>query len=119
MAARARKVRLLLMDVDGVLTDGHVYSAIVAGRHGRGGEGVSFAGWRGTEDGARRGTAHGSDHRAAIAAVERRAQETGMEFVYQGYAEKIGAYEEILRVAGVARRGGRLRRRRFARPAGA
>ena len=24
-----------------------------------------------------------------------------MEFVYQGYAEKIGAYEEILRAAGV------------------
>ena len=25
VAARAKKIRLLLMDVDGVLTDGHVY----------------------------------------------------------------------------------------------
>ena len=34
-------------------------------------------------------------------AVERRAKEVGMEFVFQGCAEKIPAYEEILRRAAV------------------
>jgi 3-deoxy-D-manno-octulosonate 8-phosphate phosphatase (KDO 8-P phosphatase) len=33
--------------------------------------------------------------------MTRRAAETGIEFVYQGRAEKIPAYEEILRAAGV------------------
>jgi 3-deoxy-D-manno-octulosonate 8-phosphate phosphatase (KDO 8-P phosphatase) len=35
-------------------------------------------------------------------AVARRAKEVGMEFVYQGRGEKLPAYEEILRLAGVS-----------------
>jgi len=35
------------------------------------------------------------------AATTRRAKEVGMEFVFQGRSEKVAAYEEILRIAGV------------------
>jgi len=47
--------------------------------------------------GLRTGVISGRDS----AAVTRRAREVGMEFVYQGRPEKIGAYEEILRTADV------------------
>ena len=52
--------------------------------------------WR-EDAGLRTGVITGRDSTA----MTRRAKETGMEFVYQGRAEKIPAYEEILRVAGV------------------
>jgi 3-deoxy-D-manno-octulosonate 8-phosphate phosphatase (KDO 8-P phosphatase) len=102
VAARARKIRLLLLDVDGVLTDGHIYlqslpdgTAAVEAKafHSQDGAGLKMA----RDAGVRVGVISGR----RSAAVERRAQETGMEFVYQGYSQKIGAYEAILRAAGV------------------
>jgi 3-deoxy-D-manno-octulosonate 8-phosphate phosphatase (KDO 8-P phosphatase) len=101
VAARAKKIRLLLMDVDGVLTDGHVYlqsfpdgTALEAKAfHSQDGAGLKLA----RDAGLRTGVITGRKS----AAVERRAKEVGMEFVYQGYAEKINAYEEIVRRAGV------------------
>ena len=101
VAARARKIRLLLMDVDGVMTDGHVY--LLGLRDGSATEMKAFnsqdgAGLKMAQDaGLRTGLISGRDS----AAVTRRARETGIEFVYQGRAEKIPAYEEILRKAGV------------------
>ena len=102
LAARARKVRVLLLDVDGVLTDGHIYlqslpdaTAVEAKAfHSQDGAGLKMA----RDAGLRTGVISGR----RSPAVERRAQETGMEFVYQGYAHKqIEAYETILRAAKV------------------
>jgi 3-deoxy-D-manno-octulosonate 8-phosphate phosphatase (KDO 8-P phosphatase) len=100
-AARARKIRVLLMDVDGVLTGGQIYlqplsdGTVVEMKafHSQDGAGLKLA----RDAGLRIGVISGRQS----AAVTRRAEEVGMEFVYQGRAEKLGAYEEILRVAGV------------------
>jgi 3-deoxy-D-manno-octulosonate 8-phosphate phosphatase (KDO 8-P phosphatase) len=95
-AARARRIRVLLMDVDGVLTDGHVYLQDFPGGvalelkafHSQDGAGLKLARMAGLRTGVisgRRSTA-----------MRRRAQENGIEFIYQGRDEKIPAYEEIL-----------------------
>jgi 3-deoxy-D-manno-octulosonate 8-phosphate phosphatase (KDO 8-P phosphatase) len=101
VAARARKIRLLLLDVDGVLTNGQVCLLSFPGGgveelklfHSQDGAGLNLA----RDAGLRTGVITGRDSPA----VKRRAGETRMEFVYQGRAEKIPAYEEILRAAGV------------------
>jgi 3-deoxy-D-manno-octulosonate 8-phosphate phosphatase (KDO 8-P phosphatase) len=101
VAARARKIRVLLMDVDGVLTAGNVYLMPLADGtavemkafHSQDGAGLKLA----RDAGLRTGVISGRES----AAVTRRAQEVGMEFVFQGRGEKVPAYEEILRVAGV------------------
>lgn len=98
---RAAKIRLLLMDVDGVLTDGRIYlqslpdgtaSEIkVFGAHD--GAGLKLA----RVAGLRTGVITGRDSPA----MTRRAQEVGMEFVYQNRPEKLSAFEEILRKTGL------------------
>jgi 3-deoxy-D-manno-octulosonate 8-phosphate phosphatase (KDO 8-P phosphatase) len=101
VAARARKIRVLLMDVDGVLTAGQVYlmplgdgtAVEMKAFHSQDGAGLKLA----SDAGLRTGVISGRES----AAVTRRAQEVGMEFVFQGRGEKAPAYEEILRVAGV------------------
>jgi len=97
--ARARKIRVLLLDVDGVLTDGHVYLQSFPGDialelkafHSQDGAGLKLARLAGLRTGIITGR--------ESAATTRRAKENGMEFVYQGREEKVGAYEEILRRA--------------------
>jgi 3-deoxy-D-manno-octulosonate 8-phosphate phosphatase (KDO 8-P phosphatase) len=100
-AARARKIRVLLMDVDGVLTAGQVFLMPLADGtavemkafHSQDGAGLKLA----RDAGLRTGVISGRQS----AAMTRRAEEVGMEFVFQGRGEKLGAYEEILRTAGV------------------
>jgi len=94
-------VRLLLVDVDGVLTDGAIYlESLPDGRvaelkvfHAHDGAGVKMAG----SVGLKTGLITGRDS----AATAQRAREMEMEFVYQNQAEKLPAYEKILRAAGV------------------
>ena len=101
VAARARKVRVLLMDVDGVLTAGQVYllpqsdgtAVEMKAFHSQDGAGLKLA----RDAGLRTGVISGRQS----AAMTRRAEEVGMEFVFQGRSEKLAAYEEILRLAGV------------------
>jgi 3-deoxy-D-manno-octulosonate 8-phosphate phosphatase (KDO 8-P phosphatase) len=101
VAARARKIRILLMDVDGVLTAGQVFLMPLADGtavemkafHSQDGAGLKLA----RDAGLRTGVISGRQS----AAMTRRAEEVGMEFVFQGRGEKMGAYEEILRVARV------------------
>lgn len=98
---RAKKIRLLLMDVDGTLTngtvclqgfpDGSVAEMKVFNAHD--GAGVKLA----SIVGLRSGVITGRNSPA----VTQRAQEMGVEFVFQGQAQKTSAYEEILRRAGV------------------
>jgi 3-deoxy-D-manno-octulosonate 8-phosphate phosphatase (KDO 8-P phosphatase) len=100
-AVRARKVRVLLMDVDGVPTDGRVYLQSFPGEialemkafHSQDGAGLKLA----RIAGLRTGIITGRES----AATTRRAKENGMEFVFQGSDEKAAPYEEILRRAQV------------------
>lgn len=98
---RAKKIRLLLMDVDGTLTnggvclqgfpDGSVAEMKVFNAHD--GAGIKLA----SIVGLRSGVITGRNSPA----VTQRAQEMGVEFVFQGQARKTNAYEEILKRAGV------------------
>lgn len=94
---RARQVRLLLLDVDGVLTDG----TITYGTDGI--ETKSFH----TQDGLglkllqESGVAAGIITARASEAVLRRARELGFAHVIQGAADKLAAFEAILRETGL------------------
>jgi len=90
------------MDVDGVLTDGHIW--LISQPDGSATEMKAFSAYDGAGlklarmAGLRTGLITGRDS----AATMRRARELEMEFVYQGSAEKIVAYRKLLQRAGVA-----------------
>ena len=94
---RAARIRLLLMDCDGVLTDGRITLV------GDGDEEKSFH----TRDGHGLVLMHRAGLRSGIISgrtsslVERRARELGMAYVKQGTWDKIKEFEEVLREADV------------------
>src|SRR5918993_377409 len=94
---RAARVRLLLMDCDGVLTDGRITLL------GGGGEQKSFH----TRDGHGIVQLHRAGLRTGVisgrtsAALDERARDLGMHFVRQGTWDKVKDYEEVLAEAGV------------------
>ena len=98
LATRAKKIRVFLVDVDGVLTDGRVWlnsqpdgtASEIKGFSAYDGAGLKLA----RDAGLRTGLITGRKS----AAVAQRARECEIEFVYQGQAAKLSAYEEILRV---------------------
>src|SRR5580700_11931401 len=106
--ARARKIKLFLMDVDGTLTDGGVclISSIVAASSGEpivsemkvfnahDGQALSLAHAMGIQTGFITGR-----HSPAVA---KRAEELHVTFVYLGQAKKTQAFEECVKKAGVA-----------------
>jgi len=95
--ARAAPIRLLLLDVDGVLTDGSILFA-----HD-GTESKSFN----TQDGfglrllLEAGIETGVITARTSAAVTRRAQDLKMRYVFQGASNKLTAYKEIVRQSGL------------------
>jgi len=105
--ARARKIKLFLMDVDGTLTDGGVclISATIAEDSGKSivsemkvfnsqdGQGLSLAHTMGIQTGFITGR-----HSPAVA---KRAQELKVTFVYLGQEKKTAAFEECVQKAGV------------------
>lgn len=96
LRARAAKIRLLLMDVDGVLTDGRLYFIPDASGNmiefkafdSQDGIGLQWCQWKGIRTGVISG-------RNSPATVER-AKQAKMNYVYQGHTEKIPIIEEIL-----------------------
>lgn len=97
LSEKARRVRLLIMDCDGVLTDGRLYVS-ASGEdmkvfHVRDGQGLV--------------TWHKAGFRSAIISgrnspiVELRARELGIEFTVQNCHDKVAAFNEILVAAGV------------------
>ena len=100
--ARASKIRLLLMDVDGVLTDGRLYfipdsaGGMVEFKafDSQDGIGLQWCQWKGIRTGVISG-------RNSPATVER-ARQAKMNYVYQGHTEKIPIINEILADAKVA-----------------
>jgi 3-deoxy-D-manno-octulosonate 8-phosphate phosphatase (KDO 8-P phosphatase) len=105
--ARARKIKLFLMDVDGTLTDGGVCLISATAADGsvdpvvsemkvfnsRDGQGLSLAHTMGIQTGFITGR--------SSPAVARRAQELRVTFVYLGQAKKTEAFEECVQKAGV------------------
>src|SRR6266436_6105028 len=99
---RARGVRLLLMDVDGVLTDGRLLN--VPGPDGKMVETKSFdsqdgialqwLSWHGIQTGVISGR--------VSPATEERARQVRMTHVYQGHIEKTQVLEEISGKSGLA-----------------
>jgi 3-deoxy-D-manno-octulosonate 8-phosphate phosphatase (KDO 8-P phosphatase) len=96
LAERCALVELLVLDVDGVLTDGRVIYAgadvEVKTFHVRDGSGLRL--WR--EAGKRAGIISGR----SSPAVTRRAAELGIDLVVQGAADKLAALRQILEVSG-------------------
>ncbi|PIE58270.1 MAG: 3-deoxy-D-manno-octulosonate 8-phosphate phosphatase [Desulfobulbus propionicus] len=95
--SRARKVELLLLDVDGVLTDGSLQYT------DRGDECKRFS----TRDGLgirllqESGVQVGVITARTSQIVRRRAEELKMTHLYQGRFDKLSAYEEILQKTGL------------------
>jgi 3-deoxy-D-manno-octulosonate 8-phosphate phosphatase (KDO 8-P phosphatase) len=98
---RAKQIQVLLMDVDGTITPGIV--ALLSQPDGSALELKLFD----AHDGQGLSLAHAAGIRTGVitgresAAVRRRAQELGIEFVYEKQPTKIPAYEEILKKTGV------------------
>jgi len=99
---RAAQIKVLLMDVDGTMTDGSVSllsqpdgSALeIKTFDAHDGQGLTLA----VTAGLRTGCITGRES----AALARRAHEMKMEFIYMKQPLKMPAYEEILRKAGVS-----------------
>ena len=98
---RAARVRLLLMDVDGVLTDGKLYNVPDASGNlvetkafdSQDGIALQWLNWKGIQTGLISGR--------VSAAAEERARQCRFTYVYQGHIEKIPVFEEILAQAGI------------------
>ncbi len=95
---RARKIKLLLMDCDGVLTDGRLYftekGETMKVFHVRDGQGLAL--WH--KAGFRSGIITGRDARKII---EARAAELGIHYIKARSQDKAKDFEDILRDAGV------------------
>jgi len=96
---RACKIKLLLMDVDGVLTDGRIYYLPRPGRglfetktfHSRDGLGIRIAHKAGLKTGIITGR--------SSPALEHRVKELGIHFLQQNALEKLEPYQKILHAA--------------------
>ena len=88
---KARKIKLLLLDVDGVLTDGGIYiddRGVESKRFDvRDGQGITLLKRAGVEVGFVSGRSSG--------AVRQRARELGVKLVYQGAGNKAETYNRI------------------------
>ena len=104
--ARAKKIKLFLMDVDGTITDGGVCLISLPGTEGRDGGvaemkvfnsldglGLKLASVMGIKTGFITGR--------KSPAVAQRARESHVDYVYLGQATKTAAFEECLQKAGV------------------
>src|SRR5579863_4005473 len=98
---RAKQIQLLLMDVDGTMTDGSVIllsqpdgtALEIKSFDAHDGQGLTLA----QTAGLRTGCITGRESSALL----RRAREMKMEFIYMKQPVKMPAYEEILQKAGV------------------
>lgn len=98
---RAARVRLFLMDVDGVLTDGHLFG--VPGPDGKIFETKGFD----SQDGIALQWLSWYDIQTGVIsgrlspATEERARQVKMRYVYQGHIEKLPILQEIQTASGI------------------
>lgn len=99
--ARARKIKVLLFDVDGVLTDGAI--TVHPNPDGTATEVKSFSAHDGLGISLARlgGLRTGIVTKRQSAAVSTRMRDLKMEFVYQGQSHKMLAIDEIVAKAGI------------------
>src|SRR5438874_1567222 len=103
---RARRIKVLIFDVDGVLTDGQLYFLPQSSSEGKE-YGLEFKGFT-AHDGLGITIARLGGLRVGIitkresATVAIRARDLKLEFVYQGQAYKMEAVEDILRRARIS-----------------
>jgi 3-deoxy-D-manno-octulosonate 8-phosphate phosphatase (KDO 8-P phosphatase) len=94
---RAGRIKLLLMDCDGVLTDGRIWifenGEEQKGFHTRDGLGIDL--WH------RAGLQSGIISGRTSTAVERRARALGMTYIWQGRSDKEQVFAETLAQAGM------------------
>jgi 3-deoxy-D-manno-octulosonate 8-phosphate phosphatase (KDO 8-P phosphatase) len=94
---RAAKIRMLILDVDGVLTDGRLYydhaGSEMKAFHTRDGMGLKALQRAGIEVAIISGRKSG--------AVTHRAAQLGIRHVYQGREDKLDVFLEILRMTGL------------------
>ena len=94
---KAKKIKLLILDVDGVLTDGRLFFDNDGNEyksfHARDGHGIKLLQKTGVVVAVISG-------RKSVT-VERRMKQLGVDFVYQGHENKISAFEEILEKIGI------------------
>jgi 3-deoxy-D-manno-octulosonate 8-phosphate phosphatase (KDO 8-P phosphatase) len=98
---RAANTKMLLMDVDGVLTNGKLYHfpdeegnmIETKGFDSQDGIALQWMQWKGLRTGVISG-------RESLATVER-ARQTKINYVYQGHIEKVPILEEILQKSGL------------------
>ena len=98
---RAAKIRLLLMDVDGVLTDGLLYNIPgpegeyieTKGFNAQDGIALQWLAWNGIQTGVISGR--------VSKALDVRAAQGGMTYIYQGHIEKVPILEEIMKKSGL------------------
>jgi 3-deoxy-D-manno-octulosonate 8-phosphate phosphatase (KDO 8-P phosphatase) len=103
LRAKFAAVKLLLMDVDGVLTDGRLFNvpgpegAMVEtkGFDSTDGIALQWLAWHDIQTGVISGR--------ISAATAERARQVKMKYVYQGHIEKIPILEEIDKASGIAR----------------
>jgi 3-deoxy-D-manno-octulosonate 8-phosphate phosphatase (KDO 8-P phosphatase) len=107
VVARARKIKLFLMDVDGTLTDGGVCLISTNATNSSGDPVVSEMKIFNARDGQGLSLAHtmkiqtGFITGRSSPAVARRAEELKVTFLYLGQANKTAAFEECMERAGV------------------
>jgi 3-deoxy-D-manno-octulosonate 8-phosphate phosphatase (KDO 8-P phosphatase) len=98
---KAKKIKLLLMDVDGVLTDGKIYFL-----HKNGSDFLSFNAFHAVDGiglmlmrhyGIKTGMITGRISKNA----EQRAHALNIKYLYQGFLSKLGPFEKIIKHAKV------------------
>ena len=102
--ARAKNIKVLIFDVDGVLTDGQII--VVPDSAGPDAKGIEVKGFA-AHDGLGITLARLAGIRVGVITkrvsqtVAIRARDLKLEFVYQGQAHKMNAIREILTLAGI------------------
>ena len=98
--ARAKKIKVLIFDVDGVLTDGQIF--VIPNSEGHGIEAKGFSAHDGLGISLARlgGLRIGIITKRQSQTVAIRARDLKLEFTYQGQSHKMNAINEILEKTG-------------------
>jgi len=98
--SRAKNIKILIFDVDGVLTDGQIFVIPNAAGHGIEAKGFAAHDGLGISLGRLGGLRIGIITKRQSQTVAIRANDLKLEFIYQGQAHKMNAIKEVLQKTG-------------------